>query len=238
MCASASANARRSPFVAHVDREIVAAENRLNAIYREIDRHRRASASRGVKNSKHPRGRIKKSNQKNIPAKKQKTESRPAPEKLGQTEPMRRQAPAPEVHAVKPRLLRTLAATAGACPSRPIGLPCRSQESCARNRRAGASSEMLELVNHFAGASLDLTRIHRVRHELFGILALNQLEILENDPSRDKEFATKSSELTKRLESIRPLRAPRSLAPQVCHSPIRRLASANSHGDVKASLKL
>ena len=40
VCASASANAQRSPFVAHVDREIIAAENRLNAIYREIDRHR------------------------------------------------------------------------------------------------------------------------------------------------------------------------------------------------------
>ena len=67
----------------------------------------------------------------------------------------------------------------------------------------GASSEMSELAHRFAAASLDLTRIRRVRHELFGMsLPLEEMEILKTDASRVKEFATKLFELTKRLELI------------------------------------
>jgi hypothetical protein len=67
----------------------------------------------------------------------------------------------------------------------------------------GTGSEMFELAHHFAAASLDLTRIRRVRHELFRMnLPLKEMEILKTDASRVKEFATKLFELTKRLELI------------------------------------
>ena len=67
----------------------------------------------------------------------------------------------------------------------------------------GGSSEMFELAHRFAAASLDLTRIRRVRHELFRMnLPLKEMEILKTDASRVKEFATKLFELTKRLELI------------------------------------
>ena len=62
---------------------------------------------------------------------------------------------------------------------------------------------MLELVHRFAAAGLDLTRIRRVRHELFRTnRSLEEMETLKSDPSRAKEFAIKLIELTKRLALI------------------------------------
>jgi hypothetical protein len=67
----------------------------------------------------------------------------------------------------------------------------------------GASSKMLELADRFAAASLDLTRIRRVRHELFRTnLSMEEMEILKTDPSRVKEFDTKLFELTEQLNLI------------------------------------
>jgi hypothetical protein len=92
-----------------------------------------------------------------------------------------------------------------------LSVPNSAGQACAAQTKnlareiagQGANSEMLELADRFAAASLDLTRIRRARHELFRMnLPLREMEILKTDASRVKEFATKLCEFTKQLNLI------------------------------------